>query len=39
MEARVVPYLKIYGVLPDGDSCFMNDRDFDAAPSDIIADR
>lgn len=23
---------------PDGDSCFMNDRNFDAAASDIIAD-
>lgn len=31
--------LKIYGILPDGDSCFMNDRNFDAAASDIIADR
>lgn len=38
-RGAVVSCLKIYGVLPDGDSCFMNDRNFDAATSDIIADR
>lgn len=32
------PLENLWTSLPDGDSCFMNDRNFDAAASDIIAD-
>lgn len=37
-EGVPVPAWKFMDCPPDGDSCFMNDRNFDAAASDIIAD-